>query len=565
MRKIFTLFSVITVITSQAQNNSQAFDWAVNPGSANNTIWSVRYDSQGNALALFQFMDSASFMGTVLSQPPSGSYPQSNSFVARRNTNNTGEVVLTRGNSSSDIFTSFRNMALDQNDNIFIYGSTSDPSGKNFGNGVSVSGKGYFFVKYNSAGTAQWAKQYNFGNPSISSFYTGPANMSLLADGSMVGLLIASSGKFALVKIDANGNELWYKEYITSATTAAVYSSSTGFFTDTLGRAYLYYNGVNATSYTLNGTTTNISNGTHPACTYILAFDENGDNRYVKGYRAVISDLAVEPVTGNVIFNVTQLPNQNNPAPLDSANASITSYIGVMITDDSLNHIKHSSSNLTELVSLEKLYPLGNSKVIGTKRFEDATTYTAGNQTYSLPNTSAFMWMELDSALVPSYFVAHPEINDNDAEPESVLAVYDNKVLVAAAWSRNTNPAITVNGTVLTANGNNTSFATHYNAPYNVYGPDVIFAQFDRTLQGGTTGIKENRETSVTLYPNPANTTLNIEVKESMNITIVNMLGATVATQKLNMGNNSIDVNTLPRGVYFLQTDKGGAVKFVKE
>lgn len=89
------------------------------------------------------------------SQPPSGSYPQSNSFVARRNTNNTGEAVLTRGNSSSDIFTSFRNVALDQNDNIFIYGSTSDPSGKNFGNGVSVSGKGYFFVKYNSAGTAQ--------------------------------------------------------------------------------------------------------------------------------------------------------------------------------------------------------------------------------------------------------------------------------------------------------------------------------------------------------------------------------------------------------------------------
>lgn len=75
--------------------------------------------------------------------------------------------------------------------------------------------------------------------------------------------------------------------------------------------------------------------------------------------------------------------------------------------------------------------------------------------------------------------------------------------------------------------------------------------------------VNENNITTV--YPNPANSILNIKLKETTNIKIVNMLGETVSAQKLNAGNNRIDVSLLARGIYFIQSSNGGAVKFIKE
>lgn len=80
-------------------------------------------------------------------------------------------------------------------------------------------------------------------------------------------------------------------------------------------------------------------------------------------------------------------------------------------------------------------------------------------------------------------------------------------------------------------------------------------------------GIDDIPATITTVYPNPTNSTLNIEVKENMNVKIVNMLGATVATERLSAGINSIDVSMLAHGVYFVQSSAGnsGALKFIKQ
>lgn len=81
-----------------------------------------------------------------------------------------------------------------------------------------------------------------------------------------------------------------------------------------------------------------------------------------------------------------------------------------------------------------------------------------------------------------------------------------------------------------------------------------------------TTGINDITLNSFTaVYPNPANTMLNISVKENTNIKIVDMLGAVVATQQLQTGNNTVDVNHLTKGIYFISNDKGGVAKFIKE
>lgn len=89
---------------------------------------------------------------------------------------------------------------------------------------------------------------------------------------------------------------------------------------------------------------------------------------------------------------------------------------------------------------------------------------------------------------------------------------------------------------------------------------------FGRLVWNTTAGIDDiQTQNALNLYPNPANNVLNIELKEDTYIEIVNLLGKTVATQKLNAGVNSIDVSGLTSGIYFIQTEDGVTEKFVKQ
>lgn len=82
----------------------------------------------------------------------------------------------------------------------------------------------------------------------------------------------------------------------------------------------------------------------------------------------------------------------------------------------------------------------------------------------------------------------------------------------------------------------------------------------------GTTSIAEEAKQPVlNIYPNPTNTVLNIDAKENTSIKIVNVLGAVVATKKLQTGNNTIDVSHLANGAYIIYDEKGDTVKFIKE
>lgn len=111
------------------------------------------------------------------------------------------------------------------------------------------------------------------------------------------------------------------------------------------------------------------------------------------------------------------------------------------------------------------------------------------------------------------------------------------------------------------------SEATTYHYRVYAYNTDgnSAFSNVEQVATGSTVGIDEINNTITAVYPNPANTVLNISVKENTSITIVNILGAIIATQNLQTGINSIDVSNLAKGVYLIQNANGGAVKFVKE
>lgn len=80
------------------------------------------------------------------------------------------------------------------------------------------------------------------------------------------------------------------------------------------------------------------------------------------------------------------------------------------------------------------------------------------------------------------------------------------------------------------------------------------------------TNINEVKENAIiNLYPNPAKSIINIEAKSDDVIQIVNVLGAVVSLQNIFTGNNEINVEHLSKGIYFVKSSNGNAMKFVKE
>lgn len=133
-------------------------------------------------------------------------------------------------------------------------------------------------------------------------------------------------------------------------------------------------------------------------------------------------------------------------------------------------------------------------------------------------------------------------------------------------------------------NGNNTNFTAFMaygnpnlncievdNAGYSTDNWTSDNFQFDESVSfdencNYTTSIADFYTNNISVvYPNPTSNTLNVEVKETTNIKIVNVLGATITSQRLNAGNNSINVSNLTNGVYFINSDKGGVTKFIKK
>ena len=64
---------------------------------------------------------------------------------------------------------------------------------------------------------------------------------------------------------------------------------------------------------------------------------------------------------------------------------------------------------------------------------------------------------------------------------------------------------------------------------------------------------KRDKVSNVNLYPNPANQTINIDVKTSGTITISDLLGRRVSDIKLHSGNNIVSINDIPSGLYLYQ------------
>lgn len=79
-------------------------------------------------------------------------------------------------------------------------------------------------------------------------------------------------------------------------------------------------------------------------------------------------------------------------------------------------------------------------------------------------------------------------------------------------------------------------------------------------------GISSNKISIINnLYPIPASNLLNIECEQAVRADIVNVLGEKIISCQLSEGKNEIHINHLNQGIYFIHTQTGEVLKFIKD
>ncbi len=79
--------------------------------------------------------------------------------------------------------------------------------------------------------------------------------------------------------------------------------------------------------------------------------------------------------------------------------------------------------------------------------------------------------------------------------------------------------------------------------------------------------LTENMETEINIYPNPANSILNIRVNANLvgkTCVIIDVLGNVLLTENLTSVASQINIDNLANGIYFLRLNNNIIKKFIK-
>ena len=99
----------------------------------------------------------------------------------------------------------------------------------------------------------------------------------------------------------------------------------------------------------------------------------------------------------------------------------------------------------------------------------------------------------------------------------------------------------------------------------------ATYACYDSTTSAGHVVYVESGVNNVTtkgtftVYPNPANSVLNITGSNITSVTINNLLGQTVYTHEYNSSQVQVNVADLPKGMYLVRINGSEVRKFIKE
>jgi uncharacterized repeat protein (TIGR02543 family) len=222
-------------------NSSGKALWAksVTSGTSSSYFYSVAVDSSGNIYAAGYQYGTGSFKygpGVSVAGTSSGS----NVVLVKYNSSGTAlwAKSVTAGTSPSE----FNSVAVDSSGNVYAAGYKYNTGSLTYGEGVSVAGSypssNVVLVKYDSSGTALWAKSVtagdsyslfnsvavdSSGNVYAAGWQYGTGSFTYGAGVSVAGSY-ADGSNVVLVKYDSSGNALWAKS-VTAGTDVSSFSS----------------------------------------------------------------------------------------------------------------------------------------------------------------------------------------------------------------------------------------------------------------------------------------------------------------------------------------------------
>jgi hypothetical protein len=222
MKKIlsFFLFSVIAVITANAQALS-GFDNAFNFGGTGYSVDALTLTDNGDTYFAASLQGKSTFGGQSFTSPKKifGKVSSVGTQTLLRVIEYDKKSVLI--NSSGELYL----MTIGKDPSFY-------PAGFDYGNGILNNTAGYFMIKINNAGIAQWKKNVDTGSDILygKTTFNSPTvfGMQFTPNGDLYMLINAglgearntpnSSVKFSgrAIKFNGNGDQQWFKEIFTA-------------------------------------------------------------------------------------------------------------------------------------------------------------------------------------------------------------------------------------------------------------------------------------------------------------------------------------------------------------
>lgn len=560
IKKSILLFSVISVLCflsllsfAQAPN----WAWAKSAGGSGNDYGaSTVVDSSGNVYVAGSFGSNTIVFGsTTLTNAGI-----EDMFLVKYDHN--GNVIWAKraGGSADDGPSS---IAIDAYGNIYIAGCF-ESSTITFGSytltnaGVDTT-YDMFLVKYDANGNVLWANRAGgtyqdqadavtvdaFGNV----YMTGYFESSTITFGSttLTNLFWGyQSGDISLTKYDANGNVIWAKSaggnWADVASTIAVDISGNieiagWFFSTTLTFG----------SYTLTGT------NFYAGDLFLAKYDANGNVLWATsagGTEGAEAYSVAVDVSKNIYLTGHYYDTTLTFGSYTLTNAGLGDIFFVKYdADGNVAWAKSAGGPLKDWGMSVAVDALSNPYMAGIFR---SSTITFGTTTLTNSSTGTY-----------DMFLTKYDPNGNVIWAKSAGGTgidIVNSVYIDASG----NPYMTGNYTSLTIPFGSTTLVNADNSG-STY--DMFIAKL-----GNSTGINELRRSStISIFPNPATDRLTIEtsaIPALDQISIINSTGQELISQQVKEPKTTIDISTLPNGVYFVRmtSDKTVEVgKFVKK
>lgn len=544
-------FALIGTTSLHAQTTS--WQWANGVGgSANESGMGVTVDASGNTYVTGQFSSSSiTFGSTTLTNHGGIDF-----YLVKYDPS--GNVLWAKGATGASN-EGGNNITLDASGNVYVVG-TFNSSSLTFGT-TTIALHSYddiFVVKFDPSGNVLWAKDAggagndigqniavdNSGNTYITGYFASSSITfgSTTLTNTSGGTGSAGTNDFFVAKYDASGNALWAKSAGGSSN-----EQGNGIATDASGNVYLT---GNYTSSGITFGTTSFTNG-------------GGIDYFTVKYNSSGAVVWAKTASGasNEGGNGLKLDANNNPIIVGTFNSSTltfgTTALSVHGYDD-IFIIKYDSSG--NVLWAKNAGGLGND--IGNAICVDGS----GNSHITGYFSSATI--VFGSTTLTNLGGAGGSSGTNDI----FIAEYDasGNVLNAGSVSGSGNDqgnAIAVDGS---GNSHITGFYASSSIAFgttpiltNAGGNDLFVAK-----TGTSTAIRgiENQNGSIIVYPNPANSLLQIvsSSEEANLLQITDILGNEVMHTIMQRGKASIDVSSLVNGVYFIRTNQG-IQKFIKQ